>query len=104
MKHLQQKYYLGIDVSKIWFDVLLLVVIDHVKQPIITERFNNDSSGMKVFKSWLKTSGVSLDENSLLVIENTGVYHRQLWQFCSKYNLPLHIGNAANIVLVSKFC
>ena len=97
MKQLFKKNYLGIDVSKLWFDVSLMIVIDHVKQPIVTERFDNNPTGLKSFKAWLKAAGVSLDENSLLVIENTGVYHRQLWSFCSKYNLPLHIGNAAHI-------
>jgi len=97
MKELLRKNYLGIDVSKPWFDVSLMPVIDHVKQPIITERFDNTSGGMKAFKSWLKAAGVTLDNNSLLVIENTGVYHRLLWSFCSKHNLPLHIGNAAHI-------
>ena len=97
MKQLLRKNYLGIDVSKPWFDVSLMVVLAHVKQPILTERFDNSAPGFKAFKIWLKSVGVSLDENSLLVIENTGVYHRQLWSFCSKYNLPLHIGNAAHI-------
>ena len=97
MKQLLRKNYLGIDVSKPWFDVSLMVVIDHVKQPIVTERFDNNSAGLKLFKAWLKTASVTLDQNSLLVIENTGVYHRQLWSFCSKHNLPIHIGNAAHI-------
>ena len=97
MKHALRKNSLGIDVSKPWFDVSLLPVIDHVKQPFVTERFDNTVAGMNAFKNWLKVSGVTLDSNSLLVIENTGVYHRLLWSFCSKYNLPLHIGNAAHI-------
>ena len=92
-----KKNYLGIDVSKLWFDVSLLVVIDHVKQPMLTERFDNSVTGMKAFKTWLKSQGVSYDQNSLLVIENTGVYHRLIWSFCSKHNLQLHIGNAAHI-------
>lgn len=89
--------YLGIDVSKQWFDVSLLVVLNHVKQAMVSDRFDNTISGMKAFKTWLKAMAVSYDENSLLVIENTGVYHRLIWSFCSKYNLPLHIGNAAHI-------
>jgi len=97
MKQPITKNYLGIDVSKPWFDVSLMSVIDYVKQTIITQRFDNTTSGMSAFKSWLKSSGVTLDTNSLLVIENTGVYHRLLWSFCSKHNLPLHIGNAAHI-------
>jgi transposase len=94
---LTQKNYLGIDVSKPWFDVSLLVVADHVKQPIITERFDNSIEGIKRFKKWLTAKGVGFNENSLLVIENTGIYHRLIWTFCSKHNLPLHIGNAAHI-------
>jgi transposase len=97
MEQLFRKSYLGIDVSKPWFDVSLMPVIDHVRQPVITERFDNTIRGMNAFKSWLKATGVTLDNNSLLVIENTGVYHRLLWSFCSKHNLPLHIGNAAHI-------
>ena len=97
MKKVLRKNYLGIDVSKPWFDVSLLAVIDHVKQPIVTERFDNTVSGMKAFKTWLKAAIVSFDDDSLLVIENTGVYHRLLWSFCSKEHLQLHIGNAAHI-------
>lgn len=92
-----QKNYLGIDVSKSWFDCSVLVIKEQQKQPLITERFDNNPKGLKFFKQWLKIYGVSFDKNSLLVIENTGVYHRQLWAFCSKYNLQLHIGNAAHI-------
>lgn len=97
MKQINRKNYLGVDVSKSWFDVSLLTVIDHVKQTIITERFDNTVIGMKTFKAWLKAFNVSYDDNSLMVIENTGVYHRLLWDFCSKHMLPLHIGNAAHI-------
>ena len=97
MKQLNRRNFLGIDVSKPWFDVSLMVVTDHVKQPIVTERFDNSSVGLKLFKAWLKLAKVTLDTDSLLVIENTGVYHRALWSFCSKYNLPIHIGNAAHI-------
>lgn len=93
----QRKNYLGIDVSKLWFDVSLLAVVDHAKQPLVTERFDNTAPGMKAFKTWLKAQQVSYDENSLLVIENTGVYHRLIWSFCSRHNLQLHIGNAAHI-------
>jgi len=92
-----QKNYLGIDVSKPWFDVSLLVVCNHQKQPMITERFDNTTAGMKAFKKWLVFHGVSFDVNSLVVIENTGVYHRLIWSFCSKHQLQLHIGNAARI-------
>ena len=92
-----KKNYLGIDVSKPWFDVSLLTEVNHVKQPMETERFENNAAGMKLFKKWLTAHAVSFDEQSLLVIENTGIYHRLIWSFCSKHNLQLHIGNAAHI-------
>jgi len=91
------KFYLGMDVSKLWVDITLMPVIDHEKQPTITERFENDHAGMKVLIKWLKKHLVTFDENSLLVIENTGVYHRLVWEYCSKEGLPLYIGNAAHI-------
>ncbi len=45
----------------------------------------------------VKNNKVTLTENTLLVIENTGIYHRLLWAFCSNKKLPIHIGNAAHI-------
>lgn len=95
--HVANKNYIGIDVSKPWFDVSILSVISHEKQPMITHRFDNNPSGIKEFKKWLEIHGVNFDSNSLLVIENTGVYHRLIWSFCTKHQLPLHIGNAAHI-------
>jgi transposase len=92
-----KQFYLGIDVSKPWFDASLMVVEDHQKLPVQTERFNNDKPGIKAFEKWLNKCKVSFDSQSLLVIENTGIYHRLLWLFCSKKNLPIHIGNAAHI-------
>lgn len=92
-----QQNFIGIDISKPWFDVSLLVVKSFEEQPIQTKRFDNNESGIKAFEKWLIKHGVSFDEQSLIVIENTGIYHRCLWAFCSDKNLPLFIGNAADI-------
>ena len=93
----ERKFYLGMDVSKLWIDITVMCVLNHNKQPAITERFDNDQAGMKALGKWLKKHQVSFDENSLLVIENTGVYHRLVWEYCSTQGLPLHIGNATHI-------
>ena len=90
------KFYMGIDVSKPYFDLSLMTVINHQKQPVITKRFDNTAAGIKALHKWLKEQHVSFNEHSLLVIENTGIYHRLIWQFCSDNSLPLHIGNAAH--------
>lgn len=93
----QLQFFMGMDVSKLWVDITLMCVADHKRQDMITERFDNNASGLKALHHWLKAHGVSFDDNSLLVIENTGVYHRLIWQYCSQHHLPLYIGNAADI-------
>lgn len=92
-----QQNFIGIDVSKLWFDATLLIVKSATKQPKETERFDNTATGIKAFEKWLKKFRVLFDKNTLVVIENTGVYHRLLWSFCSGCHLPLYIGNAADI-------
>jgi transposase len=91
------KHYIGIDVSKLWFDISLLRVEDHVKQTILSERFNNDQQGIEQLNKWLIGHAVAFNDNSLLVMENTGVYHRLIWEYCSMHGLPVHIGNATHI-------
>jgi transposase len=90
-------FFIGIDVSKPWFDASLMEVKDHQKQTMKTERFDNSPAGIKTFHKWLISDAVTFDKNSLVVIENTGVYHRLIWHYCSKEQLPIHIGNAAHI-------
>lgn len=91
------KFYLGIDVSKPYFDVSLLGVIDYIKQPMLTERFENNEDGIKLFHHYLKKHKIPFDLSTLLVIENTGIYHRLIWNFCSDHHLPIYIGNACHI-------
>jgi transposase len=93
----RKQFFIGIDVSKPYFDASLLVVIEHQKQEIQSQRFENTRNGLKSFEKWLKSHKVTFDNQSLVVIENTGIYHRLLWMFCSEKGLPLHIGNAAHI-------
>lgn len=90
-------FYLGMDVSKLWFDITVMCVRDQQKAPPVSERFDNTAAGVKLLDKWLRKHQVSFDENSLLVIENTGVYHRLIWEYCSSHGLPLHIGNATHI-------
>lgn len=91
------KFFIGIDVSKPYFDVSLMAVTDHIKQAVETAKFDNTAAGIKLFGKWLKQHKATMDENSLVVMENTGIYHRLLWSFCGRKGLPLHIGNAAHI-------
>ena len=54
------KFYLGIDASKSWFDISLMQVVDHQKQPMQTERFVNTAEGIKLWHQWLKKQKVPL--------------------------------------------
>ena len=92
-----QEFYLGMDVSKLWIDVAVMPVVDRHKQVVVNGHFDNTAAGMKAFDKWLRKLGVSFDSKSLLVIENTGVYHRLVWEYCSNKGLPLYIGNATHI-------
>ncbi len=91
------KFYVGIDVSKPYFDASIMKVVNHKKEDLQTEQFANSKEGLLLFKKWYKATGVKTLDLLFVVIENTGVYHRPIWQFCSDQNIPLHIGNAAHI-------
>lgn len=93
----QKKCFLGVDVSKLWFDVSMLTIVGQVKQGMISERFDNNAAGFKKLTGWMKLHKVPFDATTLVVIENTGVYHRMIWEYCNNKGLSLHIGNAARI-------
>jgi transposase len=91
------KFYVGIDVSKPYFDASIMKVVNHKKEYLQTEQFANNKEGLLLFKNWCKAFGAKMLNQLFVVIENTGVYHRCIWKFCSDQNIPLHIGNAAHI-------
>ncbi|MGB8194756.1 MAG: IS110 family transposase [Chitinophagaceae bacterium] len=93
----KKKFFIGVDVSKSWIDLSMMVVIDGVKQAMLSDKFNNDREGFKLVGQWLKYHGVPFNDTTLVVIENTGVYHRLIWEFCTAKGFSLHIGNAAGI-------
>jgi hypothetical protein len=80
------KFYLGIDVSKHWFDLSLLTVINHQKQVMTTERFDNNETGIKEMGQWLKKQNVSyllagvLTRHSLIIIYP---YNNEIFQFAN---------------------
>jgi len=48
-------------------------------------------------QQWLMQHQVILCEQTIIVIENTGIYHRLLWQFFSLLQVDLCIENAAQV-------
>lgn len=53
----QDQIFIGIDVSKPYFDTSLMSVIEHRKQPIETLRVENNVQGLKEFHNGLKKVG-----------------------------------------------
>lgn len=90
-------YYVGIDVSKEWFDVALQAVSEQQRQLLQRGRFDNTVSGIRAMDKWLKRQCPLQQGSMLVVIENTGIYHRLIWEYCSKTELPLYIGNATDL-------
>jgi len=67
-----------------------------VKESVLTTQFDNNAAGLKAFNAYLVKQAVTY-ENTLLIIKNTGIYHRLIWEFYTTYLLPVYIGNAADL-------
>jgi transposase len=94
---MQKKYFIGIDVSKHTLDVCFIIrEQDSLSKPL-WQQFANTPTGLKRMQKWLATHKVPLSEQTIAVIENTGIYHRLLWQFFSQLQVDLCIENAAQV-------
>lgn len=71
--------FIGIDVSKKWFDVGLLKKEN--PSDVKHHQFSQTSEGFKQFSRWLKENNTSINEETLFCIENTGIYNDRLVNF-----------------------
>jgi transposase len=94
---IKRKNYIGIDVSKLSFDVSLLWTNGLKKSKLLYKRFENTTKGIKVFALWLKDNKVASSSQTLVVLENTGIYHRLIFQFACEQQMNVHVGNAAEM-------
>lgn len=90
------KYFVGIDVSKLTLDAALMTATPKGRSEPLTKKVANTAAGLKALDKWLRECGV-VYKDTLLVIENTGIYHRRLWSYCAEAGIPIYIGNAAHI-------
>ncbi|WP_231131672.1 transposase [Flavobacterium hydrophilum] len=65
------KHFLGIDVSKEYFDAVL--ILNGAKEKPIHNQFANDSKGVKTLNQWLKKQGAT-NQQTLVCLEHTGMY------------------------------
>lgn len=65
------KHFLGIDVSKEYFDAVL--ILEEGREKPFHNQFNNDYKGIKALCKWLKEFNATA-EDTLVCLEHTGMY------------------------------
>ena len=94
---MKKKFFIGVDVSKYTLDVAYVERSDEGLSLPEWKQFDNSHTGIKEMKGWLIQKRVTLDERVIVVMENTGVYHRLLWNSLSQWNVDVCVENAAHI-------
>lgn len=94
---MKKKYFIGIDVSKHTLDVAFIVLDFNSFSKPVWRQFDNTQHGLNQMEKWLTDMNVPLSDKTIVVIENTGIYHRLLWQFFSSLQVDLCIENAAQV-------
>lgn len=97
MKKRSGVFCIGVDVSKLTLDVSLVLAEGlhrhHLGNLVVT----NTPGGLKDLRCWLKQQGVVFTEQTKVVLENTGMYHRLLVSYVKKWRLHYCVDNAARI-------
>jgi transposase len=70
------KDFIGIDISKTWFDAAVITA-DHPAASI-HKQFHQTPDGFKKMEAWLGKQGVLLNDETLFCMEYTGVYNTGL--------------------------
>ena len=88
-------HFAGIDVSKMWIDVCLLVNAD--KSIFYQQRFEQNRKGFSELKKWLSELTGKQTNELLVCVENTGLYDDALLYFLSDKGFNVCLENAAKI-------
>jgi transposase len=75
------KNFIGIDISKLYFDAAFLSA-QNMSQ-VIHRQFDQSLKGFADFEKWLSSLEVRLDEQTLVCMENTGIYCTGLINYLS---------------------
>lgn len=84
---------LGIDISKLTFDVTLITGLTGEGKHA---QFTNNKKGFRELKKWLREQGVDCSE-LLVAMEATGAYWRKLARFLHELNAKVYVVNPARI-------
>lgn len=83
------KNFVGIDISKTWFDAALIKADD--SSVVIHEQFSQKPGGFIQMQNWLQKLGVLLDEQTLFCMEYTGIYNTGLVHYLVKAKAALWV-------------
>ena len=89
------KHFLGIDVSKEYFDAV--VILDGKEDKTIHNQFMNDCKGIKSLCKWLKEQG-STYENTLVCLEHTGMYGKLIIRYLMSFKFDLWVEMSLKII------
>jgi transposase len=87
--------FLGIDVSKDFFDAV--VILNNDRKNAVHCQFSNDSKGLKDMIKWLK-SNKSTNQNTLVCLEHTGMYGKVIIQYLLSKEFNLWVEMSLKII------
>src|ERR1700712_4782574 len=83
------KNFVGIDISKTWFDAALIKADD--PSIVIHGQFSQKLEGLKKMQAWLHKQDVLLDGQTLFCMEYTGIYNTGLVNYLVKAKAALWV-------------
>ena len=83
------KNFVGIDISKTWFDAPLIKADD--SSFVIHEQFSQTPEGFKKMQIWLQNHGVLINGQTLFCMEYTGIYNTGLVHYLVKAQAALWV-------------
>lgn len=87
-------FILGIDVSKDSLDVCLIRISDNQQ---LCHKLNNNASGFRRMKIWLKQHGCEAGPETLCCLEHTGLYTRQVVHYLMARDVRVWMESALQI-------
>lgn len=95
------KNFIGIDISKLWFDVVLIT--KNTSFTSVHHQFTQSPAGFHQMYIWLQQHGIEINDDTLFCMEYTGIYNTGLVKYlvgCSAaiwVEMPLRIKKAGGI-------
>lgn len=87
--------FVGIDISRNFFDAALLVINEPTK--VTHCRFDQNHQGYLAMQDWLMKNGVLINEQTLFCMEFTGIYNNGLLDFLGNQNSLVWVEMALRI-------